>query len=296
MPPAVSFRERIQDQSNVLIGDGGMGSMLRRHGFGDADHEMEWNVSHGGVVRSIQEEYVNAGSGLILTNSFGGNSLMLRRHGLEDRIYDLNLKAAQIARAASGGRAYVLGDIGPCGGVLEPYGDVTPEEARDGFGRQAAALLDGGVDGFIIETVIHSGEMLAAIKAVRDLTDLPIVASMTYNRTPEGYRTMFGESPDFCAGALADAGADVIAANCTISFSDMIGLVRELRAVTRLPIMVQPNAGLPELVDGVTVYRQRPDQMAKEAMDLIESGASLIGGCCGTDPEYIRSLNANLKR
>lgn len=295
MAATLSFRERLEDRTRTLIGDGGMGSMLRRHGFGDTDIEMEWNVSHAEVIRAIQREYVEAGSEILITNSFGGSAFNLRRHGLEERVHELNRRAAENARAAAGDRAYVLGDIGPFGDLLEPYGEIAEEEARDAFGRQVAGLLEGGVDGFIIETMTNTPEMRVAIQAVRDLSDQPIVASMTYNTDPAGYRTLFGETPERCAGVLEEAGADVIAANCSITCADMAGLVKALREHTDRPIMAQPNAGLPELCGGATIYHEAPEAMAEKAKELVAAGASIVGGCCGTGPEYIRLLRRILR-
>jgi len=200
------------------------------------------------------------------------------------------VEAARLAREACPAGKFVAGDIGPTGKLLKPLGDLVIEEAEEAFFRQAQALVKGGVDVVSIETMFSLQEALAALRAAKKLGDVTVIASLTFNRTKKGFFTMMGEGVKQAVSAFEEAGADVIASNCSLGSRDMIDLTKELRAATRRPVLVQPNAGKPETQMGVTFYRQTPAEFAQDSKEIRNSGADMIGGCCGTNPEFIRSL------
>jgi len=209
---------------------------------------------------------------------------------LAEKTEKINVEAARLAREACPAGKFVAGDIGPTGKLLKPLGDLAIEEAEEAFFRQAQALVKGGVDLVSIETMFSLQEALAALRAAKKLGAVTVIAALTFNRTKKGFFTMMGEGVRQAVSAFEEAGADVIASNCSLGSSDMIDLTKELRAATRRPVLVQPNAGKPETQMGVTFYRQTPAEFAQDGKEIRNSGADMIGGCCGTNPEFIRSL------
>ena len=283
-----AFLKRAKEK--IIIFDGAMGTMLMSEGLSPGEIPELWNVEKPSVVMDIHKQYFEVGSDVVHTNTFGGTPMKLSEKGLMEKMGVLNTEAAKIARKVCPSGKFVAGDIGPTGKMLKPLGDATLEEMEETFFSQASALIEGGVDFISIETMFSLGEALAAVRGIKKAGDLTVVASMTYNRTKNGFFTMMGEGVSQCASALEDVGADVIASNCTLGSKDMIDLTKELRASTLKPILIQPNAGKPVTQKGITYYKQAPSEFAQDGKKIIESGANMIGGCCGTNLEFIKEL------
>ena len=284
--------------TGLVIGDGAMGTELQRAGLAIGECGDRWNLEHPGRLISIHAAYIEAGSQAIITNSFGANRWVLDRYGLADRAVAVNRAAATIARRAAAAAVCVLGDIGPCGGFLRPLGEIDPGDLEAEFTAQAGALLEGGVDGIIIETMSALDELRIAIRAAHAARAPFIVASMAFDRVPNGnIRTMMGVSPEQAAQAAVEAGADVVGANCGthMTAADFERVAAAFRQTTDRPIMIQSNAGSPELVDGRAVYRLTPDEFAQGMKAVVAAGASIVGGCCGTTPAHIAALARQLK-
>ena len=277
-------------KKKTVIFDGAMGTMLMAAGLKAGENPELWNIEKPSLVAEIHRQYYEAGSDAVHTNTFGGNAVKLADRGLAEKTEKINVEAARLAREACPAGKFVAGDIGPTGKLLKPLGDLAIEEAEEAFFRQAQALVKGGVDLISIETMFSLQEALAALRAAKKLGAVTVIAALTFNRTKKGFFTMMGEGVRQAVSAFEEAGADVIASNCSLGSSDMIDLTKELRAATRRPVLVQPNAGKPETQMGVTFYRQTPAEFAQDCREIRSSGADMIGGCCGTNPEFIRSL------
>jgi 5-methyltetrahydrofolate--homocysteine methyltransferase len=284
--------------SRTVVGDGAMGTELQRLGLPIGECGDRWSIAHPERLLAIHEAYIAAGSDAVITNSFGANRWVLGRYGLDDQVEAVNRAAAVVARQAAGSTVCVLGDIGPCGGFLRPLGDVEPDTLLAEFTRQARALLDGGADGLVIETMSAVEELVIAIRAARVAGAPFVVASMAFDRLPNGnIRTMMGVAPGKAAAAAVEAGADIVGANCgtqmtTADFAEVVGA---FRLVTDRPLMVQANAGSPELENGRAVYRLTPEVFAAGMGDVVAAGAAIVGGCCGTTPAHIRALALQVK-
>jgi len=277
-------------KKKTVIFDGGMGTMLMAAGLKAGESPELWNIEKPSLVTDIHRKYYEAGSDVVHTNTFGGNTIKLAERGLADKMETINVEAARLAREACPAGKLVAGDIGPTGKLLKPLGDLVLEEAEEGFFRQAQALIKGGVDLISIETMFSLEEALAALRAAKRLGDVLVIAALTFNRTKKGFFTMMGEGVKQAVSAFEAAGADVIASNCSLGSRDMIDLTKELRAATRKPILIQPNAGKPVTQKGVTFYQQTPAEFAQDGKEIGNFGADMIGGCCGTNPEFIRAL------
>ena len=294
------FLEALKEK--VLLFDGGMGSMLIAAGLGEGEAPDEWSVLHPETLVDIHTKYLEAGADVIQTNTFGATSIKLAascRDGAPDTAA-LNMKAAGVARQALdefmlGGR-FLAGDIGPTGEFFPPMGTLASDRARAAFREQAAALEKGGVDLFLIETMYDIREAVEAIRAVREVSDKPIVCELTMDIKKKGYFTIMGDSPDKAVEVLIAEGASVIGANCSITSGEMIDLVGKMRSLTDALLLFQPNAGKPEMSEGRAVYRQEPEEFADDLMKMIEAGANAVGGCCGTTPDFIRAVRARLDR
>ena len=276
-----------------LVGDGAMGTELQRAGLPIGECGDRWVVDHPDRVLAIHRAYVEAGSELLTTNSFGANPWVLERYGLADRLVAINRAAASLAREAAGDRAWVLGDIGPCGGFLRPLGEIDPDRLLAAFTSQATALLEGGADAIIVETMTALDELEVAVRAARAAGAPAVIASLAFDRLPIGQvKTMMGVSPEQGARVAARAGADVIGANCgtRMGFSDFGRVVAGYRHECDLPVMIQANAGSPELVDVHAVYRMTPEEFAEGMVPLLGEGAKILGGCCGTRPDHLAAL------
>ena len=278
-----------------LLGDGAMGTQLMIAGLEQGNCGEAWNLTHPEKVLAIQRRYAEAGSDCILTNTFGGSRIMLNRHSHPGRVVEINQAGVRIAREAFGGKpGFVIGDIGPCGGLMEPYGDFTEEQVRSAFNEQAGALVDAGADAIIVETQTSLEELLLGIQAARATGAPCIIGSMAYDVTLDGstFRTMMGIDPERAAQFMQENGADIVALNCGTGM-DMIRArtaVERYRKAAGLPVMVQPNAGQPKLVNMKVIYDETPEQMVAGVAPLLEAGANIVGACCGSTPAHIRAF------
>jgi 5-methyltetrahydrofolate--homocysteine methyltransferase len=277
-------------KKKTVIFDGAMGTMIMAAGLKAGESPELWNIEKPSLVTDIHRKYYEAGSDVVHTNTFGGNAVKLADKGLSDKMEIINGEAAKLARDACPAGKFVAGDIGPTGKLLKPLGDLVIEEAEEAFFRQGRALVKGGVDLISIETMFSLDEALAALRAAKRLGDVPVIAALTFNRTRNGFFTMMGEGVTQAASAFERAEADVIATNCSLGSRDMIDLTKELRGATSKPILIQPNAGKPVTLKGVTSYQQTPAEFAQDGKEIKNAGADMIGGCCGTNPEFIRAL------
>jgi len=273
----------------LAITDGAWGTEFQRRGLPPHTRSELWNVERPEVVIEVAASYVGAGSQVILTNTFGANRFVLERHGLAERAAELSEAGARLSCEAAGTRALVFGSIGPSGRLLM-MGNVTSEGLYDAFREQAVALARGGVAAIVIETMSALDELTTAVRAVRENTSLPVVACMTYDSGKNCDRTMMGVTPAQAVAALAPLGVAAVGANCGVGIERYVEVCRQLRQATPAPLWIKPNAGMPELDGDRTVYRQSPDDFAAYLDPLIEAGATMGGGCCGTNPDFIRAL------
>lgn len=272
-----------------------MGTQLMLAGLANGDCGEAWNLSHPDRVLKIQRNYAEAGADCLITNTFGGSRLMLKRHGHVEQLREINQAGARIAREAFNGReGFVLGDLGPLGAILEPYGELLQDEAHAAYKEQARALVEAGVDAIIIETQTSLEEMGVAIDASKAAGAPCVIASFAYDLSQDKsfYVTMMGVTPKRAAELAEEHGANIIALNCGTGM-DMNGaatVAKRYREACSLPVMVQPNAGLPVLENMKAVYKQLPADMAKNVPDAISAGANIIGSCCGSTPEHTRAI------
>jgi 5-methyltetrahydrofolate--homocysteine methyltransferase len=255
-----------------------------------------WNITHREDVLAIAKSYIDSGADIILTNSFGGSPFKLEHYGLKDRTAELNEAAAAISREAAGEDHFVLGSIGPTG-VMLMMGEVSEQALYDGFSIQAQSLKKGGVDAICIETMSAIDEASLAIRAAKESTGLEVACTFTFDKTANGeFRTMMGVSPAEMVQALKEAEADIIGTNCGNGFDQMIEIVQEIRKVdSTTPVLVHANAGKPTFQDGKTIFPETPEMMAGKVQSLIQSGANIIGGCCGTTPQHIHALTVRVR-
>ncbi len=285
--------------SRPLIGDGAMGTELMLAGLERGRCGEAWNLTHPDRVLGIQRRYAAAGSDCLLTNTFGGSRIALQRHGHAADVVEINHAAVAIARDAFDGRpGYVIGDIGPFGGLMEPYGDVPEAAVRAAFEEQARALVDAGVDAVIIETQTSLEELLLGIVAATEAGAACVIGSMAYDVTRDGstFRTMMGIDPERAAAFMEEHGARILGLNCGTGM-DMVRAreaVMRYRHVSGLPVMVQPNAGQPKLAGTTVVYDETPEQMAPGVIPLVDAGARIVGACCGSTPDHIRAFRQAL--
>jgi 5-methyltetrahydrofolate--homocysteine methyltransferase len=289
----IPLKEAIRERT--LLGDGAMGTELMLAGLEQGNCGEAWNLTHPDRVLAIQRGYTSAGSDCLLTNTFGGSRIMLNRHGHADRVAEINAAAVRIAREAFGGRdGYVIGDIGPFGGLMEPYGDFTEHQVRDAFEEQARALVGAGADAIIIETQTSLEELRLGLEAAQEAGAACVIGSLAYDVTLDGstFRTMMGVDPEHAAGFMRDHGADVVALNCGtgMDMERAREAVLRYRRTTDLPVMAQPNAGQPKLVNMKVVYDETPEQMVRGVVPLLEAGTNIIGACCGSRPDHIRAF------
>src|SRR3954464_11136546 len=279
-------------RERVLVCDGAMGTMLYSRGVFINKSFDAMNLTQAPLVEAVHQEYVLAGADIIETNTFGANRTKLASFGLADKLRDINIAGAQIARRAAGDRAFVAGAMGPLGIRIEPWGKTGVDEAREYFREQAQALADGGVDLFILAPARDLDAMCSAIRAVRGVSDLPIVAQMT---TEEGGQTLDGTPPEKFAPELERRGATAIGVNCAVGPAPMLETIERLAAVTKLKLSAQPNAGKPRDVEGRNIYLCSPEYMASYARRFVLHNVGVVGGCCGTTPEHIRQIKAAVR-
>lgn len=278
-----------------ILGDGAMGTQLMLAGLEQGHCGEAWNLTHPERVLAIQRRYVEAGSECLITNTFGGSRIMLNRHGEAGRVVEINKAAVAIARRAFGERnGYVLGDIGPFGGLMAPFGEFTEDQVRSAFDEQAAALVEAGADAIIVETQTSLEELVLGMEAAQKAGAPCIIGSMAYDVTLDGstFRTMMGVEPERAAEFMQEHGAHVVALNCGtgMEMERARVAVERYKSVTSLPVMVQPNAGKPRLENMKVVYDETPEQMVKGLVPLLEAGANVVGACCGSTPEHIRAF------
>jgi len=278
-------------RQRVLVGDGATGTQLQSLGLRPGDCGLLWNRAAPDLVREVHQRYLDAGADLLTTNTFSGTTLALAAHGLEARAAELNRAGAALAREVAGERAFVLGDIGPFGGLLEPYGETPPEVASAAFHSQALALIEGGADALLVETMSDPAEAALAVAAARAAGATCVIATFTFQHSPAGFRTMMGS--DVTAALQAVTTADVVGANCgtELSLDDYANLAAELVAAAGgRPVIVQPNAGSPALEQGRVRYRTSAEEFGQAGARFASAGARIVGGCCGTGPEHIAAL------
>lgn len=283
-------------KERVVLLDGGMGTELIRHGFPQGECPESWNVEKPELVKKIHLSYYDAGSDAVLTNSFGGNKIKLASHGLGDKCHELNYAAAQLANATKPEGKFVAGSMGPTGKFLKPHGEHTEEEFEEAYGVQAKALTEGGVDFLLIETQYDLKEALCALRGARKSSSLSVFVTMTFNRNPKGYFTIMGNSVAQCVEELEAQGVPAIGTNCTLNSADMVDLLKIMRDATPLPLIAQANAGQPSLSsDGKVTYSQEVEDYVQYIPQMIKNGANIVGGCCGTNPDYIKRMAEIIK-
>ena len=287
--------ERLQ-RGEIVVGDGAWGTMLiAEAGLPPGAPPERVLLDAPEIVGAIARRYLDAGAEILTTDTFGGTPLRLAAHGLAERCEEINRRAVELAREAAGGRALVSGSVGPTGTLLAPLGPAPPAEVEAAFERQLDALAAAGADLFCIETMTDLAEALLAVRAAKRVAPaVPVVATMTFEPTPRGIFTVMGVTPARAATALAEAGADVVGANCGNGIEGMVAVVADLARHAEVPVAVRPNAGPPRLVDGALSWPETPAIFAAHAPALVAAGARLIGGCCGTTPEHVRALRVAL--
>jgi 5-methyltetrahydrofolate--homocysteine methyltransferase len=286
------------NSGHTVLADGAMGTMLFELGLEHGASAEQWNLDHPDRVSRLHRAYIEAGAQIILTNSFGANHVLLRQHGLENQVEQINLTAAQLARAEADAAPVpvaVGGSMGPTGAIMEPIGELSYEAANAAFEQQARALIRGGVDAFWIETMYDLEEVRAAVEGCKSAAaDLPVVATMTFDTAGH---SMMGVSPEAAVEALADLGVISVGGNCGNGPAEIHSVIRKMRRTqTDLVLTAKSNAGVPHLVDGAPIYDATPEHMAEYALQALEDGALIIGGCCGSTPAHIRAMADALQR
>ncbi len=281
--------------------DGAMGTQLIAHGIEVGKCNDYLNIDSPNIIARIHKDYLEAGSDAVLTNTFGANRYALARHGLSEEAVKINTAGAQIARKAGHGEKYVLGDIGPSGDFLQPVGTLKPDELKNAFDEQAKALLAGGVDGFIIETMTALDEITIAIEAVKSVCELPVFASMAFDSSGDDFRTMMGVNVETAVSKLLSLGVDAVGFNCgRLTLENYVRLAVKYASATEaseqdIILLAEPNAGLPELLEGQAVYKVSPEDFAAAVEKIHSAGISIIGGCCGTGPAHIEAAAKKLR-
>jgi 5-methyltetrahydrofolate--homocysteine methyltransferase len=277
-------------QGKVLVSDGAWGTFLQQKGLQPGECPEAWNLSHRVEVLDIARSYIDSGADMIETNSFGGTRFKLERYGLAGKVFELNKAAAEISRQAAGDK-FVIGSVGPTGKILM-MGDVTEEELYEAFREQALGLEAGGADAVMIETMSDLDEARLAIRAAKEHTKMEVFCTMTFEKMLTGeFRSMMGVSPTEMVHSLKKAGTELLGANCGNGIAGMIGIVKEIReADPDIPVLVHANAGMPLYHDGETIFPETPEEMASLVKEIVEAGANVVGGCCGTTPEHIRQV------
>jgi len=275
-------------QNGPVVTDGSWGTQMHKRGLKRGQSPDSWNLSHPEQVAEVARQYVDAGSQIILTNTFGASRLSLSNYKLGDKVVEINRAGVQISKEAAGDRARVFASIGPTGRMLVT-GETTASELQKVFEEQAAAQASAGADGIIIETMIDIDEARIAAQAARQ-TGLPVIVSMVFDSGEDKDRTMMGNSPEEFAAEIQKIGVDGIGANCGQGIEAFLPICRRLRQATDLPVWIKPNAGLPEVVEDSVVFRTTPAEFARYVPDLIRAGTDFIGGCCGTDQEFVKAV------
>ncbi len=285
--------ERLQ-AGETLISDGATGTYLQQRGLEAGGCPEEFNASHPDVVRGMARDYFDAGSDMVLTNSFGGSLFMQKKYGYGERVREFNRLAAEHAASQKPDDShYALGSVGPTGEMMEPLPDgVSESEMYDALAEQMSALEEGGADAILVETQMALEEAVVGIRAARESTNLPVFATMVFDLGPRGFFTMMGVTPERAVSELRAAGADVVGANCGNGIDRMVDLAAQMRAVDDGLMLIHSNAGIPDMKDGQIIYNEGPEFMAERFARLADMGINILGGCCGTGPDHIRALRA----
>ena len=279
----------------VLVSDGATGTFLQQNGLEPGGCPEEFNVSHPEIVQRMAKSYFDAGSDMVLTNSFGGTKFRQNHYGFGDKVDEFNRLAAEHAKSQSKPGTFVCGSLGPSGEFLKPLGAVSEEELYQAFCSQVTSLEEGGADGVVIETMTALDEASIAIRAAKENTNLTVISTMTFDKGPRGYFTMMGVTPEQAAVELVKSGADIVGTNCGNGIDNMIEIASMMRDATDSPLLVHSNAGIPSLKDGEILYPEPPHYMAERFMKLKEIGVNIIGGCCGTGPDHISAFSKLLE-
>ena len=278
-------------QKDGLIFDGAMGSILISKGLTGGEATELWNIKHPEIIMEIHQNYFDAGSDVASANTYGASAIKLKKMGVTQNVEKINRTGVQIAREACGKDQFVAGELGSLGDMLQPMGPVSFDEAVDCFAQQAGFLEDEGVDLFLIETIFDINIALAAIKAVRSVSEKPVFCSLTFKKMKKGFFTIFGNNPNDSMKSLVDAGASAVGANCSMGSDTMIDLAGEIKKSVDVPIIIMPNAGMPKTTEGNTVfYPEDENFFANNIKKIKELGVEIVGGCCGTTPEYIKKI------
>ncbi len=292
--------ESILDKINagyVFTADGAMGTRIQQASSRSVECPELLNLTDPELIESISASYLEAGAEIIQTNTFGGSRIRLDAFGLGVKVEQINRSAVLIAKKISDGKACVSGVIGPCGKYLEPFGELALSDLKNNFLEQAEILIESGVDLINIETMMDISEGVAAIEAVRALSkEIPISAAATFNKTPAGFRTYFGNGVNEIIEACIDAGANILGANCGAGMKEMVEIAKEFRRISDMPLIFQPNAGLPAIENNMPIWNETPDEFGKGAEKLLILGVNIIGGCCGTAPEHIKVIRETIER
>lgn len=283
-------------EENVLVSDGAWGTSLFKQGLKSGECPEEWNIKNSAAVINIARSYIDAGSDIISTNSFGGSSIKLKQYGLEYAAFQLNKSAAAISREAAGNKI-VFGSIGPTGKFLIT-GEVEESELYESYKEQSVALEEGGADAILLETFYDIEEASIAIKSIRENTNLMIACSFTFDKQPDGsYKTIMGISPFDMTAKLIELEVDIIGSNCGLGFGNIVEIAAAIRQTdTKIPLMIQANAGLPKIVNDEIIYSETPEYITRFIDELIRLNVNIIGGCCGTTPEHIKSIRKIVDR
>ncbi|MCP4295742.1 MAG: methionine synthase [Proteobacteria bacterium] len=282
-------------KSGPVITDGAWGTELHIRGLKTGDSPENWNLSHPDKVEEVPAAYSKAGSQIVLTNTFGANHHILKKFNLENKAAEINKAGVSISKKATAGRGtLVFASMGPSGKLLLMK-EVTPSELQQSFEEQASAIAEAGADGIVVETMIDIDEALIAITAAKK-TGLPVVGCMTFDSGKENGRTMMGETVSEVVEAFESAGVDVIGSNCGQGIEGFINICKQMRQKTSLPLWIKANAGLPELIAGETVFSTSPEDFVKSVPDLLAAGANFIGGCCGTNPLFVKAISESLAK
>ena len=282
--------ERLK-RGEVIVGDGALGTMLMQRGLKTGESPETYNLKNPEILEEIASLYLDAGSEIISTNTFGASPMRLRHFSLDKEMEAINRSAVEAVRRAVRGNAYVSASVGPSAKMLKPRGDTEPEEIYASFHGQLTALLAAGIDLVCIETVMDVKEAALAIKAARSLdSKIPIMSTVTFGKSPQGYFTLMGTSVKDAAAALEEAGADIIGSNCGNGAAQMVEIAREFRQHAHVPVAIQSNAGLPVKAESGLIYPETPDFVAARAAEMLDLGVQIVGGCCGTTPDHIRAL------
>ena len=279
-----------------LLLDGGFGTELIKRGFPHGSCPEAWNEEKSDTIKEIHKSYYDAGADAVLTNSFGGTTIKLIPHSLGEKCFELNRKAALIANEVKPEGRYLGGSMGPTGKFLKPHGEYSEEEFEEAYAEQARGLTDGGVDFLLIETQYDLNEALCALRGARKASDLPVFLTMTFNHHPRGFFTLMGNSVDQFLETMEQEGVPAVGSNCTLNSEEMVKMVKSLREKTSLPLIAQANAGKPSLTEeGEVAYSQGMEDYLRFIPEIMTNGANIIGGCCGTDPDYIARMSEIMK-